>query len=45
MEAEELDEVAWIPVDQPIVGLLRDQLRGITLAEPNGVAAKRDRSS
>jgi 8-oxo-dGTP diphosphatase len=45
LSAEELDEVAWIPVDQPLVGLLRDQLRGINLSGPNGVAATRDESS
>jgi 8-oxo-dGTP diphosphatase len=38
LAADELDEVPWIPVDQPLVALLRDQLRGISLAGPSGGA-------
>jgi 8-oxo-dGTP diphosphatase len=41
LSADELDDVSWIPVDQPLLALLRDQLRGINLAGPNAGATNR----
>ena len=41
LSADELDDVPWIPVDQPLLTLLRDQLRGLHLAGPDGGAADR----
>ncbi|MGB8649224.1 MAG: (deoxy)nucleoside triphosphate pyrophosphohydrolase [Mycobacteriales bacterium] len=38
---DELDEVPWIPVDAPLVELLRTQLRGSSLAGPSGGADNR----
>jgi 8-oxo-dGTP diphosphatase len=36
---DELDDVAWIPVDAPLLPSLRAQLRGSNLAGPNGGAS------
>ena len=38
LSADELDDVAWIPVDAPLLPPLRAQLLGISLAGPSGGA-------
>lgn len=38
LAAHELDDVAWIPVDAPVLPPLRAQLLGMSLAGPSGGA-------